>query len=67
MEKQENRPFSAGEGGNGWVSCGIPANDREYGEFWTRWAASADSRKCACGCMVITGPCPRCGEVYRPD
>ena len=51
---------------NGWVSCGIPANTQAYGEFWTLWAASRDSRKCPCGCMVITGPCPECGREYDP-
>ena len=49
-------------GANGWVSCGIPANQQEYGAFWTQWAASRDSRKCPCGCLVITGPCPDCGR-----
>lgn len=49
---------------NGWVSCGIPANTQAYGEFWNLWAASKDSRKCPCGCLVITGPCPECGREY---
>ena len=51
---------------NGWVSCGIPGDTREYGEFWTLWAASKDSRKCSCGCLVITGPCPECGRDHTP-
>lgn len=52
--------------GNGWVCCGIPGNTQAYGEFWTLWASSRDSRKCPCGCMVITGPCPECGREYDP-
>lgn len=62
---EKNHP--APQAGNGWVSCGIPANQQEYGTFWTQWAASRDSRKCSCGCMVITGPCPQCGAVYRSE
>ena len=53
--------------GNGWVSCGIPANSAEYGSFWTLWASSKDSRKCPCGELVITGPCPACGREYLPE
>ena len=55
MEKPAER------GNNGWVSCGIPANESTYGDFWSLWAASPDSRFCPCGQMVVSGPCPVCG------
>ena len=59
----QNKAKSAPDAsGNGGVSCGIPSAAQEYGSFWTLWAASTDSRKCPCGELVITGPCPRCGR-----
>lgn len=64
MNDEAKRPD---QGGNGWVSCGIPANRQEYGAFWTAWASSGDSCRCFCGCMVITGLCPQWGREYRAD
>lgn len=65
MENEVKNPQNSG--GNGWVSCGIPANTVEYGSFWTLWAASKESRKCPCGELVISGPCPSCGREYSPE
>ena len=52
---------------NGWTCCGIPVNRGAQADFWTLWAQSRDSRKCSCGELVITGPCPVCGKNYGDD